>query len=185
MKAQLTREQILALKPEGVDAAGMQDAIANVGELQAGLRQRLAEIAIGQTGPALAISDREFEAGRREAEMLDLADRRITELLSQMDAELAVLRAKETMAALQRQAPPVVEAVAALEKWLENDLQKIKRMMTAGFALQEEADRLRRDFMEQVDLAYRDVELRKLGSLGVELPQLPEKMPTTFLLSRS
>lgn len=177
MKAQLTREQILALKPEGVDAAGMQDAIANAGELQAGLRQRLAEIAVGQTGPALAISDREFEAGRRETEMLDLADRRITELLTQMEAELAVLRAKETMASLQRQAPQVAGAIAALEKWLATDLKKIQQMMTAGFALQEEADRLRRDFMEQVDLAYRDVELRRLGSLGVELPRLPETMP--------
>jgi type I site-specific restriction endonuclease len=170
-------EQILALKPEGVDAVGMQAAIGTATELRQALATRIAEIEDILARPALEITDREFEQGRREAEVLQLADRRIAELIPQMEAELAHLKAEATMAELQAQAQPVTDAVAALERWLDADLAKISAILTKGFALQEQAVSLRRAFADRVDEAYRDLELRKLGSLGAELPQLPETMP--------
>lgn len=174
--------EILALRPEAAEADAMRAAITQAGAQLVTIRQRLAEVADKQRGPALSISDKDLEVARREVEALQLAERRLAELITGMQADLRGLEARETHAALQAEAREVADALAALADWQAGEFEELRAMMGRGFRLQDAATAAHLRFSERLREAFRDPDIRACGPLGVSVPALPglSTMPRAF-----
>jgi hypothetical protein len=171
---------ILALKPDTADAEGLRAAIVTATNLRVSLVGRMSNLAASLEGSALSIADKAFAEAERDKQLINIALRRVDELLGGLRADLLVLDGQETVAALREDASRLVEAADALAAWQESEFSEIRQMMGRGFRLEDELRRLHSGFIDAAQAEYRRLEVREAGAIGVVVPALPARGPRSL-----
>ena len=169
--------EILALHPQGADAATLREAIAKAEALRVDLITRAGALEHTRSEGLLRLEEKALIAAQTEAATARLDAERIAALLPAMRAELHQAEGREALAALRAEAEDASKAISALEDWLRDELPKIPPLLTVGFQLEDAATNARQRLLDKIMAAYGRQAVRDAGALEDALPPLPDRRP--------
>jgi hypothetical protein len=174
----MSLDGLLAFDPNQATSTEIAQAIQDANTLVAGLTASIAQAAEDRPSLLLTASDEEVVKQDRELERARRDAERLAVLVQKLNEALSAQQGMEAVEDLRRLGMQAQEAHDALSKWQRVQYEKLRTSIAEGLQLEADALSKRMAFEAATAEAYRRIDVREAGPLGINLPPLSDNLPS-------